>query len=297
MKKMILTLGLLNYFFIVSSQDIVKLPYEDSTAVVWLNEEKEYFIGTSKIKVVTNVSFPTIQVFKPTPEKSNGTSVIIAPGGGLYILLIENEGTEVAKWLNAKGITAFVLKYRLVPTGEDGAAELIDLNKNNPAKMVEEVAKVIPLSINDGLNAISYVRKHAREFGIDPNRIGLMGFSAGGAVTMGVAYNYSEENKPDFLVPVYAWTTVMPVQKPKKDSPPMCIICASDDQVGLAPGSIELYNSWYNQHLKVELHMYSKGGHGFGMIKKQLPVDKWIERFYEWSVAEGFTSQKNMQMK
>ena len=116
-----------------------------------------------------------------------------------------------------------------------------------------------------------------------------MGFSAGGAVTMGVAYNYTKANRPDFLVPVYAWTTAMPVQKPKKDAPPILIVCASDDPLGLASGSVELYNSWYKQGLRAALHMYSKGGHGFGMKQQKLPSDAWIERFHDWAVAEGLT--------
>ncbi len=222
---------------------------------------------------------------------NTGTSVIIAPGGGLFALSIESEGIQVAKWLAKKGITAFVLRYRLIPTGEDGVTEISEIWQKNVNKVYQEVDKVIPYSIDDGLQAINYVRSNAKKLNVDPERIGFMGFSAGGAVTMGVAYGYSKENRPDFLVPVYAWTDVMPIQIPKNDAPPMIIICASDDPLGLAKGSIQIYNSWLEAKLNVALHMYSKGGHGFGMRKQGFPSDSWIERFYDWSVIEGLTSQ------
>lgn len=286
MKKLLFLFVLFNFAQIIHSQNVINLPYEKSNEVIWQGDEKEYFSEIWQTQVVTNVSIPTMEVFKPSEDTNTGAAVIVAPGGGLYALSIESEGKEVAKWLANKGITAFVLKYRLVPTGEDGVAEIMDL-VNDPAKLHEQVNRVMPISYNDGLNAISYVRNNASKFGIDSTKIGFMGFSAGGAVTMGVAYNYTEQNKPNFLVPVYAWTTEMPVQKPKKDAPPMLVICASDDPLGLAPGSIELYNSWLDEGLIVGLHMYSKGGHGFGMRKNGFPSDKWIERFYDWAQVEG----------
>lgn len=145
----------------------------------------------------------------------------MAPGGGLYALSINSEGIDVAQWLNKQGITAFVLKYRLVPTGDDGVKEISELGGKNPDQMMKNVGEVIPLSIEDGLIAISYVRKNAVDLGIDTGKIGFMGFSAGGAVTMGVCYDYSKYNRPDFIVPVYAWTTAIPVQDVPTDSPPM----------------------------------------------------------------------------
>lgn len=290
MKKFVITLLLLNFYISIAAQEIVKLQHEKPDDVTWNGGEKEYFSNIWNNQVVTNVSIPTLTVFKPKADSNTGTCVIIAPGGGLYALSIESEGREVAQWLNEQGITALVLKYRLVPTAEDGVAEISELSEKNPAKIGEEVAKVIPYSIADGLASIAYAREHAQELGIDENKIGFMGFSAGGAVTMGVAYHYNEANRPDFLVPVYPWTDAMPVQKPRKESPPMLLICASDDQLGLATGSIDIYNSWYKEKLNVALHMYSKGGHGFGMKKQGLSSDSWIQRFYDWSVTEGIVT-------
>lgn len=285
MKKMILFALLTLTFCVVSAQEIITVPHEKATDVQWESDEKVYFSDIWQNDVVTNVSVPTMEVFRP--ENPNGTSVIVAPGGGLYALSITSEGTQVAEWLTEKGITAFVLKYRLVPTGDDGVKEITDEGASNPMRIFERVTPVMPYSIADGLSAISYVREHAKDLNIDPNKIGFMGFSAGGAVTMGVTYNYADHNRPDFIVPVYPWTTAMPVKEAPQNAPPMLVICATDDPLGLASGSIELYNSWLKAGKVPGLHMYAKGGHGFGMKKQDLPSDEWISRFYDWSVAEG----------
>lgn len=284
-------LSLMITIFMASSiyaQNIIPIPHETSENTTWVGEEKEYFSDIWQTPVVTNVSVPTMELFQP--ENPNGVSVIIAPGGGLYALSIESEGTAVAKWLNKKGITAFVLKYRLVPTGEDGVKEISEEGATNPQRIGERVAPVMPLSIADGLSAITYVRSNASSLKLDPNKIGFMGFSAGGAVTMGVTYNYGEANRPDFIVPVYPWTTVLPVQPAPKNAPPMLVICASDDPLGLASGSVELYSSWLKIQKPVGLHMYAKGGHGFGMKKQGLPSDDWIQLFYDWAVAENIVT-------
>ncbi|VAW11489.1 Xylanase [hydrothermal vent metagenome] len=210
MKKYIILVFCMNLISFALAQEIIEIPHENKTEIVWEGGEKEYFSEIWKTQVITNVSVPTMQVFRP--EKPNGTSVIVAPGGGLYALSIESEGNKAAKWLTKKGITAFVLKYRLVPTGKDRVKEITEEAKTNPAKLKERATPVLPLSIADGLSAISFVRENAQKLGIDPNKIGFMGFSAGGAVTMGVAYNYNKENRPDFLVPIYPWTTAVPVQ-------------------------------------------------------------------------------------
>lgn len=265
------------------AQQIIKVPFEQQIEISWKGSEKEYVSSIWQNMVVTNVSIPTLEVF--VPVHPNGTSVIIAPGGGLYALSITSEGTDVAKWLNKKGITAFVLKYRLVPTGDDGVKEY-SKDSRTENKVEQRVGKVLPLSIADGISAISYVRQNAETYNIDANKIGFMGFSAGGAVAMGVAYNYTSENRPDFVVALYPWTTVYPVQKAPKNAPKLLVICATDDALGLAGGSIELYNSWLNADHTPGLHMYSQGGHGFGMKEQGLPSDSWIQRFYDWAVAE-----------
>ncbi|MEM8928017.1 MAG: alpha/beta hydrolase [Bacteroidota bacterium] len=267
-----------------TAQEIINLPKTNDSGITWNNPEKEYFSNIWTTQVVTNVSQPTMQVFRPKPETNTGTAVVVAPGGGMYALSVVNEGTAVAEWLAKKGITTFVLKYRLVPTGDDGTAEVMT---TAPGTVLEKAGEVLPFAISDGLNAIAYIREGAEKYGIDPNKIGFLGFSAGGAVTMGVGYNYSKENRPNFLVPVYPWTDAQPVRAPKEDAPPMLIVCASNDPLSLAKGSVELYTSMLEAKKNVSLMMYSKGGHGFGMHPQGLPSDKWIERFYDWASSEN----------
>lgn len=266
----------------ISAQEIIPLPYDDPGEIVWENAEKQYFSEVWKTTVVTNVSAPRMEVFRPQDGLANGTSVIVAPGGGFYALSIESEGDAVARWLAEKGITAFVLKYRLVPTGEDGVRELSDRGE----RLMDDVEPLIPLAIADGLSAIAYVRKHADRFGLDPARIGLMGFSAGGTVTVGVALRYSPDTRPDFIVPVYPWVSAFADPVVPRDAPPIFIVCASDDALGLARESVELYSAWHGAGISAALHMYARGDHGFGMRKNGLPSDRWIERFHEWLIAE-----------
>ena len=275
-----------------NAQEVIPLKFEKNTDVVYANAERKYYSEAWQTTVVTNVSEPTLTLFQPSEDKRNGTAVIIAPGGGLYGLSINSEGTDVAQWLVARGVTAFVLKYRLVPSGDDGTTEISELMARDPDALMEKVGEVLPYSVQDGLNAIYYVRENAEKYGIVEDKIGFMGFSAGGAVTLGVGYQYNPRNRPDFLVPVYPWTTAMPVQTPAEDAPPIFIVCATNDGLDLARGSMELYNSYLERGLPAELHMYSMGDHGFGMRVQGLPSDRWIERFFDWAVAEGLITQR-----
>jgi len=268
------------------SQEVIALPYRNK-ALTWAYPQREYHSDIWDTRVLTNVSKPTLRVFRAPVEITNGTSVIIAPGGGLHALSLYREGIEVAQWLNTKGITAFVLHYRLVPTGNDGVKELTNIGITKPKEIKKRVHSVLPLAIADGLTAISYVRENAALFNLHKDKIGFMGFSAGGSVAMGVSYKYAENNRPNFLALIYPWATVIPVQKPLIDAPPLFVVCASDDPWGLAVGSMDLYKSWLVAGHESEVHIFSKGGHGFGMTKQALPSDNWILQFYDWTIASG----------
>jgi len=281
--------ALIGFLFVMAgsanAQRVIRLyPGAAPGSEDWKHQEKEYFSPIWNTQVVTNVVNPTLTVYLPDSSMANGTSVIICPGGGFHALSINSEGIDVAKWLAAKGVTAFVLKYRLVPTGEDGVKEIMSKDRG---KMQSDSAVLIPLAVADGVAAVTYVRKHASEFGISPTRIGLMGFSAGGTVTASVAFGYTAESRPDFLAPVYAYMGAVKETAVPADAPPMFVVAATDDQLGLAPDSIILYNKWLAAKKSVEIHMYSKGGHGFGMRKQNLPSDQWIDRFGEWLQVQG----------
>ena len=270
----------------------VSLPFERARGIEWPVPEREY-TNDNGLVLVTNTAEPSLEIFRP--EESNGTAVVIAPGGALMKHSIEMEGRDVARWLSARGITAAVLKYRLVPTQGEGDVIREEGEAGGPLAFSRHVNAVLPYSIQDGLSAISYLRENAKSLNINPEKIGFMGFSAGGAVTMGVSYFFQKENRPNFVVPIYPWTKMMPVRKPPASAPPMLVICAADDPLDLAPGSINLYNEWVNNGLTAALHMYSRGGHGFGMRKQGLATDTWIERFYEWAIDEGFVARPQPQ--
>ncbi|MGB5238908.1 MAG: alpha/beta hydrolase [Flavobacteriaceae bacterium] len=272
-------------------QEIIPLPNDNETSLTWEGDPYEFYYNDWKTEVITNVSSPHLEVFTPDPMLANGTSVIIAPGGGLLAHSIEKEGRQVARWLNLKGITAFVLQYRLLPMGKDG----LDAEKKDETEIIKMVSAVLPLSIEDGKNAVAYVRENADRWDLDKKRIGFMGFSAGGAVTMGVALQSAEEQLPDFIVPVYPWMNVIGEYMIPEVVPPMLVICASDDPLMIGPDSITLYSRWIDEGGLAGIHMYSKGGHGFGMATQGLPSDSWIERFYEWAVTENFVDSKNPQ--
>jgi acetyl esterase/lipase len=233
-----------------------------------------------------NIVEPTLTYFPADPALSNGTSVIICPGGSFMYLHIYTEGIDVARWLNKIGVSAFVLEYRLAHCEtDDPMKEKNDRIRDSSLRNV--VVPVVPMCMADGKQAMTYVRKHAVEFNINPNKIGIMGFSAGGTVAVAVAFNYSVENRPDFLVPVYAFVPAELNAKLLPDAPPAFIVAASDDELHLVPMSISLYNQWLNSGHPAELHIYSKGGHGFGMNKQNWPSDTWINRLADWMQVQG----------
>ncbi len=248
--------------------------------------EKDYFSKVWNTEVVTNVTKPTLLVFKPVPGTSNGTAAVICPGGGFMALSIESEGTGLAKWLAERGVTSFVLKYRVAHTGDDATQEFNALF-SQPQKFHELTGPVIPLSIADGLAAVAYVRQHAAEWGVSADKVGIVGFSAGGTVATAVALRYGADGRPAFAAPIYPAAGMLKEAVPS-DAPPIFIAAATDDNLGLAPDSVALYEKWTAAHKSAELHMYAKGGHGFGVRKHGLPTDEWVDRFGEWLGLQGF---------
>lgn len=289
LKFVILLASLFVLASVVNAQKVIRLyPGAAPGSENWKQPEKEYFSKIWNTQVVTNVVNPTLTAFLPDPATANGTAVIIAPGGGFHALSINSEGVDVAKWLNTKGVAAFVLRYRLVQTGEDGVQEVMAKMSGSRINVDANNVDVVPLAIADAFAALSYVRMNAKEFGVAPNRIGFMGFSAGGTVTASVAFQYSAATRPDFVAPIYAYMGAVKSAEVPTDAPPMFLVVATDDQLGLAPDSINLYSKWIAAKKSAELHSYAKGGHGFGLRKQNLPTDQWIERFGDWLQMQGW---------
>ena len=253
----------------------------------WTWNEAENDNNAWQTKVVYNVSHPTLTVFAPDSMQSTGTAVIICPGGAFHALSINSEGYDVANWLVQKGVTCFVLKYRLAHSlTTDPVAEV--MGKWGKKEFEDENNAVIPLGIADGKAAIAYVRAHAAEYGILPDKIGIIGFSAGGTVTASSAFDYTAENKPNFAAPIYAFFPDAMMKAIPDDAPPMFIVAATDDGLQLAPHSVSIYQHWVAAKHSAELHLYSAGNHGFGMRVQHLPSDTWIDRFGDWLRLNGY---------
>jgi acetyl esterase/lipase len=257
----------------------------------WNWKEQEDSSEIPNDLLVYNVAQPTLSFFPANPSIANGTSVIICPGGSFCYLHINTEGAEVAKWLNKIGVSAFVLKYRLVHSETDHPIREKNERMKDAINSAKLVTPIIPMAIADGKQAIAFVRKHASEMGLDSNKVGIMGFSAGGSVATACAFDYSSENRPNFVAPIYAYVPPTLSLNVLKDAPHLFIAAASDDELHLVPMSITLYNKWLAAGRDAEIHIYSKGGHGFGMNKQHQPSDTWIERFGDWLKIQGLLSK------
>ena len=217
-------------------------------------------------KWVRKVTRPVMEVYPAA--NPNGTGVVVAPGGGFSILAIEHEGREVARWLNARGVSAFVLRYRV-------GLETREISQK--------------AAIEDGLLAMKTVRERASEWKLDPKRIGVLGFSAGGYLAVGVATQYNPENRPDFVVSIYA---VAPegYQVPA-GAPPLFIAVAYDDNPRMTTTATGLLDRWKKANAPAELHVFSDGGHGFGMNKKGKSCDVWTDLLSQWMTRFGLVSK------
>jgi acetyl esterase/lipase len=236
---------------------------------------------------VTNVTEPTLTVYRPAPPLTpNGTAVLVCPGGGYGILALEHEGTQVCDWLNSLGVTAVLLKYRVPVRDKTPGYE----------------------PLQDAQRAIGILRQNALQWGINPKRIGILGFSAGGHLSVMAALHANERTyrtdpaldvadaTPNFLIPIYPAYLVgredtfalLPSIQVTPASPPICLVHAHDDNGATsASASALLYMEYKKLGLPAELHIFSSGGHGFGMRKGEKPVAQWPKRVGEWMRTMG----------
>ena len=269
------------------------------------NEEKEVVRENGTV-IVSAISIPTLTVFLPKKPSATRAAVVIFPGGGYHINAIKHEGLDIAKELNAWGIAAFVVKYRIP----------------SDATMINK--EIGPLQ--DAQQAISLVRHNADKWNIEPNRIGIMGFSAGGHLASTAATHYEKalikNNKaslrPDFLVlgyPVISFSDSVghigsrnnllgDSPSPEKireysnelhvtaETPPTFIIHASDDKAVLPANSISFYEALLKHKVPAELHIYERGGHGFGM-DNPTSEEKWMSSLKNWLTSRGLLAGKN----
>lgn len=248
--------------------------------------------------MLRNVSEPTLSVFRPA--KPNGVGVIVCPGGGWRILAWEHEGVDVAKWLTAHGYAAFLLKYRVRGTPaaqadydawEAKLSSQIDPTRRGRAAFRAVMGEVEPYEMfraaraaaaDDGRRAVAIVRERAKEWDIDPTKVGMIGFSAGAFLAVDVAID-PRAAPLAFVAPIYGGETLG--RAVPTDAPPLFAVMAHDDFLyRLAEG---LYADWTDAERSAEMHIYRRGNHGFGMVKQGSPSDRWIDLFHEWLADQG----------
>jgi acetyl esterase/lipase len=224
--------------------------------------------------VVFNVVTPTLTAYLPERGRATGTGVIIAPGGAFVALAIGLEGDDLARWLQARGIAAFVLKYRIMEKRGDGIPQM-------------DMDTAGRFGIADGIQAIKVVRRHAAAWGVRPDRVGFLGFSAGGMVSSATVLQRDSAARPNFAAMIYgAPFGVMP-PIPRR-LPPLFMAWAQDDPVSLAPVE-RFYAALRAAGQRPEAHIFSTGGHGFGFRKQGRSSDHWVDAFYGWLEAQGLT--------
>jgi len=239
-----------------------------------------------------NISKATLTPVLADPDKANGASVIVAPGGGFMWLSMGNEGWEVAEALAEQGINAFVLKYRLQPTA--ASLEGFEKQMNRRFEEAEESSgeeasqkaperprRDLSNQIEDVEAAYAMILKRADEWGVDTDRIGMIGFSAGAGLTMATTLE-SEKVDLAFIGPIYGGMGAVDVPE---DAPPMFAAIATDDF--LFNGEFDLIQSWYEAAVPVEFHLYQNGGHGFGLGNPDRTSNKWFEAFMHWLDVNG----------
>jgi acetyl esterase/lipase len=239
----------------------------------WTQQEKTYKntpVGT----VIQNVVTPTITAYLPARAKATGTAVIIAPGGGFIALATTLEGEGLARFLQQRGIAAFLLKYRTI---EQRGSGIPNMDQDTAARY----------GIADAIQALKVVRQHAAEWRLTPDRVGIIGFSAGGMVASGALLQPDSTGRPNFAAMIYgAPFGVMP--RIPASLPPIFLAWAADDNV--VPKMLPRFrDALVDAGIKPEVHVYSAGGHGFGMKKQRTTSDHWVDELYWWLDAQGLT--------
>jgi len=243
--------------------------------------------------IVRNVTVPTLTVFPAKGGNPSKTAVIVAPGGGFRILSIDIEGYQVADWFSQRGITTFVLKYRVEETPASNEEFMPSkLPPGVPDPFMKRV--MMPLAegvernaIADGLQAIKLLRENAAKWGISPDRVLFMGFSAGAALTGGTMLAQDAAARPNYAGLIYGAPLNDPTAIPA-NTPPAFFAVAEDDP--LASGhALKFFGALRDANARPELHVFRAGGHGFSMNRHNASTDRWIDELYWWMESQGLT--------
>lgn len=239
--------------------------------------------------ILRNIQKATLTPVLPDRDKATGAAIVVAPGGAFMQLMIDGEGRLVARWLADHGIAAFVLKYRLRPTAksdEEFHQELVRFFRN--LNLANLVADAPADAVADASAALALVRSRAERWGVDPSRVGMLGFSAGAIVTLAVTLKATPETMPTFIAPIYGPMNALSVPA---TAPPLFVAVAADDPLFGNKG-FDLVNSWIAARKPVEFHLYQKGSHGFAMGKSNTTTMDWLDSFYHWLDMNGILGKR-----
>lgn len=267
----------------LSSPEVIRLwPGQAPNTADWAGPEETADVqlpNLGRVRIITNVTVPTVTVFRPPAGKANGTAMVVVPGGAFRALPWDLDGVESARWLTGRGITAFVLKYRVRPPGSDAPA---DRSFDDFARRTEAARD---LAVSDAEQTMRLVRSQAKRFGIASDRIGMMGFSAGAMTTLILADSSDPAVRPNFAASLYG---AMLKAGPSPGAAPLFIVAAQDDPQAPPGRSADMFLRWTNAKVPAELHLYERGGHGFAFRPHQLPADGWTEAFEAWLTSRGY---------
>jgi acetyl esterase/lipase len=266
-----------------------KIPKEHQRFDMKNKDGTPYSIGGQPVKWITSVTKPTLTFYRPDPKKDHGGAVIVCPGGGYWNLAIDLEGEEIAKWLTTLGCTGIVLKYRV------------------PRRPGRDEKRPSPEALEDAQRAVRLVRARSKQYGIDPDRIGMIGFSVGGNVVAVTSTTFDQlryprldsiddiSSRPDLGICCYSGYLKATDKdgldlsvNATKDAPPLFLVHASDDTEADAEHSLFGYLALKRAGADVELHLFQAGEHGFGVRAREEPVTRWIETCADWMRFRGF---------
>ncbi len=296
----VFAMGLLSFGAIALAQEdgsaMKRVPVPADTAAIALYDGvapgsegvsvEEVWTDVGTERWARNVTKPTLLPVLPKAGEANGAAVIVVPGGGFQFVSMDNEGYPIAKWLAERGVAAFVLKYRVMETPEQEKAFEAYTQRMFAPRTEEEridVSQGIPIAVADAQTALRLVEARSEEWGIDQERIGMLGFSAGAVTTLVTSTSKGDAPIPDFIGYIYG--PMSPVEG-LDNPPPMFTALAADDGLFGNQG-FGIVTSWRDAGAPVELHYYQDGGHGFGSYKRGVTADAWFDQFMDWMTARG----------
>jgi acetyl esterase/lipase len=253
-------------------------------------EESRKLSPDGKFTAVRNITRPTLTVYLPRGATRLSSAVLIAPGGAFRFLNIDTEGEQVADWLCARGMAAFVLKYRVVKTSPDDAQMWRELGMQlaNPAPLLAGLGEDGRLGMDDARQALRLIRERAKQWHVDRDRLGVLGFSAGGMIASRLLLQSEPADAPAFVGVMYA--APFGEFPARNNLPPTFLAWAADDAL-VGSYAQRFYEQLRAANLRPELHVYDRGGHGFGMRRQGSSSDFWIEDFYHWLQTHGFADE------